>query len=285
MPAMETKPFGSTGRSVAVIGQGTWHMGESRRHRTSEAAALRVGLELGMTHIDTAEAYGSGGAEEMLADVLRGVRREDVFLTSKVLPNHASYRGTLAAADQSLRRLGTEYLDLYLLHWPGNEPIEETMRAMEDLVAAGKIRHLGVSNFDVDELDAARRALTRHPLAANQVLYNLAHRGIERDLVPYCAREGIAVIGYTPFGSFPRRGSAGMTALEQIGAKYGRTPRQVALRFLTRLPCLFAIPKAGDPEHVRENAAAADIELDAGDLAVLERAFPVPGRRAPLATA
>jgi len=282
---MQTKPFGWTGERVALIGQGTWHMGDSHGGRAAEVAALRAGLELGMTHIDTAEMYGSGGAEEAIAEVLRGRSRLQVFLTSKVLPQHASHRGTIAAAEQSLRRLRTDYLDLYLLHWPGQHPIGETMRAMEELVAAGKIRFLGVSNFAVAELRAAMRALTRERIASNQVLYNLATRGIERDLLPLCEREGIAVVGYTPFGSWPRAGSDGLRALHEIGARHGKTARQVALRFLARGPALFAIPKANDPAHVRENAGAGDFELSADEIAAIERAFPAPKRRLPLATA
>src|SRR5262249_26856418 len=181
---MQSKPFGWTGIDVALIGQGTWHMGDARRHRAAEVTALRAGLELGMTHIDTAELYGGGGAEEMLAEVLRGRRRADIFLTSKVSPQNGTYKGTIAAPDRSLSRLGTDYLDLSLLHWPGRHPIEETMRAMEDLVNVGKIRFFGVSNFDVDELRSAMQALTRHRIAANQVLYNLATRGIEQHLIP-----------------------------------------------------------------------------------------------------
>lgn len=282
---MQSKPFGWTGVPVAVIGQGTWHMGDARRHREAEIAALRAGLDLGMTHIDTAEVYGSGGAEEAIAEALHGRRRSEVFLVSKVLPQHASYAGTIAAAEQSLRRLRTDHLDLYLLHWPGSHPIGETMRAMEDLVAAGKIRFLGVSNFDLAELQEATHALTRERIASNQVLYNLGARGIEPDLLPWCEREGIAVVGYTPFGSWPGAGSSGRRVLDTIGARHGKTARQVALRFLTRAPALFAIPKARDLAHVRENAAAADFELDADDVAAIDRAFPAPRRTGPLATA
>jgi diketogulonate reductase-like aldo/keto reductase len=282
---MESKAFGWTAGPVAVIGQGTWHMGDSRRTRAAEVAALTLGLDLGLLHIDTAELYGSGGAEEMIGEVLRGRDRSRIFLTSKVMPQNASYRGTIAAAERSLQRLRVDHLDLYLLHWPGRHPIEETMRAMEDLVASGKIRFIGVSNFDVDELDAAMRALTRQRIASNQVLYNLATRGIERELVPFCERAGIAVVGYTPFGGWPRRGSQALRALSEIGVRHGRTPRQVALRFLTRGPTLFAIPKALDPEHVRENAGGAGFELDDEDLAAIDRAFPAPRRAVPLATA
>lgn len=283
--AMDIRRFGRSGREVAAIGQGTWHMGHGGRAQRAEVAALRLGVELGMTHLDTAEAYADGGAEEMIGEVLRHVRREDVFLTSKVVPQNASYRGTIAAAERSLRRLGTDYLDLYLLHWPGRHPIADTMGAMEALVEAGKIRLLGVSNFDLDQLREAMRALTRERVAANQVLYNLDTRGIEHDLVPFCAREGIAVVGYTPFGSWPAAGSRKRRVLEEIAARHGKTPHQIALRFLTRDPIVFAIPKASDVEHVRENAGACDVHLSADDVTALEAAFPPPRTSVPPATA
>ncbi|MDX2170263.1 MAG: aldo/keto reductase [Deltaproteobacteria bacterium] len=281
---MRTKPFGWTGVEVAVIGQGTWKMGGSRRAHGSEVEALRAGLELGMTHLDTAEMYGDGGAESLLAELLRGRRRDQVFLTSKVLPQHASRRGTITACEHSLRRLGTDHLDLYLLHWAGPHPIGDTMQAMEELVAAGKTRFIGVSNFEVDELREAMAALTRERLACNQVLYNLTERGIEADLIPFCARAGIAVVGYTPYGGWPRRG-AGLRVLERIGAAQGRSARQVALAFLTRQPEVFAIPKAADAVHARDNAGAADVVLAAADIAAIDAAFPAPPAGAPLATA
>jgi diketogulonate reductase-like aldo/keto reductase len=281
--ASSAKPFGRTGVEVPVIGQGSWNMGDSRRARAREIAAVKLGLELGLTHIDTAEMYGSGGAEEIIAEALRGRRRSDIFLVSKVLPQNASRAGTIRAAEQSLRRLGTDYLDLYLLHWQGRHPIAETMAAMEDLVAAGKIRFIGVSNFDVAEMKEAIASLGRERLACNQVLYNLAHRGIERDLIPFCAEEGIAVVGYTPFGDFPRTRAGGLDTLEQIAERHRATPRQVVLRFLARQPNVFAIPKAVDPEHVRENAGAAGFDLDASDIAAIDRAFPAPRRKVPLA--
>jgi diketogulonate reductase-like aldo/keto reductase len=279
---MESKPFGWTGVGVPVVGQGTWHMGESRRGRAHEVAALKLGLDLGLTHIDTAEMYGNGAAEEIVAEAIHGRRRSDVFLVSKVLPQHASYKGTIHAAEQSLHRLGTDYLDLYLLHWPGRHPIADTMRAMEELVAKGKIRFLGVSNFAIDELCAAMATLTRERIACNQVLYNLGHRGIERDLIPFCEREAIAAVGYTPFGSLPRNGSEGWRLLEEIGARNGKTALHVVLRFLTRTPGLFAIPKASNPEHVHENAGATGFELSDADVAAIERTFPAPRRRVPL---
>ena len=280
---MERRAFGWTGVQVPVIGQGTWHMGESRREREREIASLSLGLDLGLTHIDTAEMYGNGAAEEVVAAAIRGRRRSDLFLVSKVLPRNASYRGTIRAAEQSLRRLRTDYLDLYLLHWPGSHPIADTMGAMEALVAAGKIRFVGVSNFDVDHMRAAMAALTRERLACNQVLYNLATRGIERDLIPTCQQEGIAIVGYTPFGGWPRPGSKGLKVLSEIGARYGKTARQVALKFLTRLPIVFTIPKASNPEHVRENAGACGFALTEAETAAIDAAFPAPRHPVPLA--
>lgn len=266
---MMTRPFGASGRPVAVIGQGTWRMGESRRAQTDEIEALRVGIELGLTHIDTAEMYGNGGAEKIVAEAISG-RRSEVFIATKVLPSNASYAGTLRACERSLKRLNTDYVDLYLLHWWSDEhPIGETMRAMEKLVARGLTRLIGVSNFDVGQMKAARAALTRERLACNQVLYHLRDREIEPAVLPYCETEKIAVVGYTPLdkGGFLR----GVVA--DIARKHGRTPRQVALNFLTRRPALFTIPKAARAEHVRENAGALDFTLSAGELRAIDKAF------------
>jgi diketogulonate reductase-like aldo/keto reductase len=270
---------------VPVIGQGTWRMGDSKRARNAEVAAVSLGIDLGLTHVDTAEMYGDGEAEEVVASAIGGRRRSDLFIASKVLPQHATFKGTIRAAEQSLRRLQLDHLDLYLLHWPGDHPIGETMRAMEELVATGKIRCFGVSNFDVDELRAAMATLTRGRIACNQVLYNLTTRGIERALLPLCEREGIAVVGYTPFGGFPRAGSEGWRVLETVGRLYDKTPRQVALRFLTRQPALFTIPKASTAEHVRENAGATGFTLTDADIAAIDRVFPAPRGKVRLETA
>jgi diketogulonate reductase-like aldo/keto reductase len=270
---METRPFGSTGRSVAVIGQGTWQLRDPRR----AAEALRVGLDLGMTHLDTAELYR--GSEEVIRDALQGRRREDVFLVSKVLPQNAGYQGTLRACEASLRRLGADHLDVYLLHWWSDQhPIEDTMRAMGELADQGKTRFVGVSNLDVEELERAQQALGRkHTLACNQILYNLGRRGAEQDVIPYCKEKGIAVVAYSPIGgpggSPPTRGKGGK-ALEAVARKHGKTIRQVALRFLTRESHVFAIPKSEDPDHVRENAGGQGWELPAEDVRALEEAFP-----------
>lgn len=269
---------------LPALGLGTWRMGESRRTRAAELAALRLALEIGYRAFDTAEMYGDGGAEAVIAEALRGRRRDGVFLTSKVLPSHASYAGTKRACEQTLRRLETDHLDLYLLHWPGDEPIAETMRAMEELVAEGKTRLVGVSNFDVAELRDAMAALGRERLACNQVLYNLGQRGIERELIPFCATYGVAVVGYTPFGRWPARRSAGLAALESVAARHGASAQQVALAFLTRQPNVFAIPKASSAEHVRANAAAGELQLRDEDVAIIDAAFPAPARAVPLAT-
>ena len=264
---MITKPFGATGVNIAVIGQGTWGMGESRRTEKDEIAALRLGIELGMIHIDTAEAYAEGGAERVVGRAVEG-RRAKVFITTKVWPDNASYAGTIRSCEQSLRRLRTDCIDLYLLHWPSPHPIQETMRAMEELVRRRLIRSIGVSNFDVGRLQAAQAALSGERLACNQVLYHLRDRRIERDLLPHCERQNIAVVGYTPLA----RGGFHRGVVAEIAKKYGRTPRQVALNFLTRRPSLFTIPKASQPEHVRENAAALDFSLSPDDLKAIDQA-------------
>jgi diketogulonate reductase-like aldo/keto reductase len=265
-----------------VIGQGTWQM-PGRPGPRAAAAALRLGLDLGLDHIDTAEMYGDGAAEELVGRVIAG-RRTEVFLATKVLPQHASASGTLRACEASLRRLRVEHVDLYMLHWPGHHPIADTMGAMERLVDAGKVRHIGVSNFDVEDLRGAQRALGRHRIAANQVLYHLGDRGIERRVLPYCARAGITVVAYSPFGSgdFPGPRSAGGRVLGTIAARHGCTPHQVALAFLTRHPSVVAIPKAATEQHVRENAAAGELHLSAEDTAAIDRAFPLPPKDAPL---
>lgn len=273
---MIRRSFGSTGVEVPVIGQGTWQI---RDHRAA-AEAMRVGLELGLAHIDTAELYT--GSEATIRPVIAG-RRDEVFLVSKVLPRHASYAGTLAACEASLERLGTDHRDVYLQHWnDGEHPISETMRAMGELVDRGKTRFVGVSNFDVEELEEAKSALGKRRLACNQVLYHLAERGIESDVLPWCRRNGVALVGYSPFGSrngFPSPSSKGGKALAQVAQQLGKTPRQVALAFLTRLEGTFTIPKAEKPEHVRENAGGA-FTLPAEAIEALDRAFPMePGLR------
>jgi diketogulonate reductase-like aldo/keto reductase len=262
------RPFGWTRVRVPVVGQGTWRMGESAADRKPEIAALRLGIELGLTHLDTAEMYGDGGAERVVGEAVAG-RRDRVFLVSKVLPANASYAGTLRACEASLRRLRTDHLDVYLLHWwSGRHPIEETMRAMAELVERGLTRFVGVSNLDVAQMRAAQAALAPLRLACNQVPYSLRDRAIERDLLPHCERERVAVVGYTPLG----RGGFRRDAVAEVAARRGRTPRQVALNYLTRRPALFTIPKASRPEHVRENAGALDFKLTAGELRAIDGA-------------
>ena len=277
------RAFGGTGAQVPVIGQGTWMIEGGRDAEKRAVEALRLGLDLGMTHIDTAEMYGGGRAEELVAEAIAG-RRGQVFLASKVLPSNASYDGTLKACERSLKRLRTDRLDLYMLHWPGSHPIRETMRALNRLADDGTVRFVGVSNFDLEELKAAGDALGNGRMAFDQVLYHLGDRGIERRLLPYCAQNGIAVVAYSPFGhsGFPSPRSAGGRELEEIGRRRGRTARQVALRFLTRHAHVFAIPKASTPDHVRENAGGAGWELTGEDLAAIDRAFPAPEHDTPL---
>jgi len=273
---MLTREFGATAKRVSIIGQGTWGMKNKGRD------ALDVGIELGMTHIDTAEMYT--GAEELVGQVIRN-RRKEIFLVSKVVPSNASYKGTLRACDASLKRLKTDYLDVYLLHWwSGSHPIAETMRAMEELVAAGKIRHIGVSNLDVEPLKQAQRALTRERIVCNQVLYHLQSRGIEQRLIPYCESQNIAVVGYSPFGqgNFPLGSSKQAKTLAAIAQRHSKTPRQVALNFLTRRASLFAIPKASNADHVRENAGGTGWQLTAEDLQLIDSVFPPPAKGEPL---
>jgi len=257
--------------------------GDAEKERRA-IETLRVGIDVGMTHIDTAEMYGGGRVEELVGEAILG-RRDEVFLASKVLPSNASFEETQRACARSLKRLRTDRLDLYMLHWPGEYPIRETMRAMEKLVSEGLIRFVGVSNFDAGELAAAEHALHHERLAADQVLYHLEERGIERRLLPYCQRQEIAVVAYSPFGhgKFPSPWSVGGRVLARIAERHGRTPRQVALNFLTRHAGVFAIPKASRPEHAIENAGSVGWKLTDEDVAMIERAFPVPDHDVPLA--
>jgi diketogulonate reductase-like aldo/keto reductase len=269
---MERRLFGPA--QVPVIGQGTWYPGRDRR--TQAVAALRRGLDLGMTHIDTAEMYLSGTAEEWVAEAIEGRRRE-VFLVSKVLPENASREGTVAACERSLSRLATDYLDCYLLHWRGRHPLGETVAAFEQLQKAGKIRSWGVSNFDVPDLEELS-ALGKP--ACNQVLYHLKERAIEHAVMPWCLERGVAVVGYSPFGhdDFPSLARAGGKELAKIAEGHGVTARQAALRFLVRREGLFTIPKSADPDHAAENAAAGELQLTQTDLDRIARAFPLGPR-------
>jgi diketogulonate reductase-like aldo/keto reductase len=268
---MKSRHFGSSGPQVSMIGQGTWYL--DRGDRTRAVAALRRGIDFGMTHIDTAEMYGD--AELVIAEAIAG-RRDDVFLVSKVLPSNASRRGTITACERSLKRLNTDRLDCYLLHWRGSYPLDETVAAFEQLVAAGKIRSWGVSNFDAGDLDELLDVAGEGKIACNQVLYDLKERAIEHAVIPWCKRHGTAVVAYSPFGhdDFPGPQSKAGAVLQTIGEAHGASPRQVALAFLTREPELFAIPKAASEEHAADNAAAGQLALGADDIAALDEAFP-----------
>ncbi|MFL5259253.1 MAG: aldo/keto reductase [Hyphomicrobiales bacterium] len=275
---MAQRSFGAAGRAVAVIGQGTWYIEEASRREA--VASLRRGIELGLTHIDTAELYGSGRAEEVVAEAIAGLR-ERVFVVSKVLPQNASRTGTIKACESSLRRLKTDRLDCYLLHWRGSYPLEETIAAFEDLSQDGKILSWGVSNFDVDDLEEALSIAGSGRIACNQVLYHLKERTIEHEVIPWCEREGVAVVGYSPFGhrNFPDPGSDGRRVLADIAKAHGATSRQAALAFLTRLEALFTIPKAARIQHTEENAEALALRLSADEIAAIDAAFPLGPKR------
>lgn len=266
--------------SIPRLGIGTWNMGDTAKTRADEIRALQLAVDLGMTVVDTAEMYGDGAAEELVAAALAH-RRDDIFLVSKVLPQHASRRGTIAACEASLRRLKTDRIDLYLLHWRGGVPLDETIEALATLQRDGKICHLGVSNFDVTDMDEATALAKRAHVwvATNQVLYNLTRRGVEYDLLPWCRAAGIPVMAYSPL---EQGRLMGRKALHAVARRLGATPAQVALAWVLRAPDVIAIPKSGRPERVRENRAALDIRLAPNDLAELDEAFPSPTRKKPL---
>ena len=266
------------GESVPALGLGTWHMGERGADRAAEADALRCGIDLGMTLIDTAEMYATGGAETVVADAIRG-RRDEVFLVSKVLPFNADRHGTIEACEASLSRLGVERIDLYLLHWPGSSPLQETVAAFEELQRDGKIRHWGVSNFDTLEMEALTAIPGGPACATNQVLYNLARRGVEFDLLPWCAARSMPLMAYSPL---EQGRIEGHPALAQVAARHGVTPLQVALAWVLDGDGVIAIPKAARPDHVRQNRAALDVRLQAEDRALLDAAFPPPEAKRPL---
>jgi diketogulonate reductase-like aldo/keto reductase len=267
-----------SGEAVPALGQGTWNMGDSARHRQEELAALRAGLDLGMTLIDTAEMYGSGASEDLVGEAIAG-RRDGVFLVSKVLPQNASRRGTISACERSLKHLKTDRIDLYLLHWRGNIPLEETLAGFADLRRAGKIRHWGVSNFDVDDMEELVALAAGAAVAVNQVLYNLKRRRIEYDLVPWCRERKIPVMAYSPV---EQGRMLNHPTLKKIAGTHAATPAQVALAWLLRKPGVIVIPKAAREAHVRENRAALDLALTKDDLVALDAAFPPPSQRGPL---
>lgn len=265
---MRARPLGSGGSTIPVLGIGTWNMERDDRQRAIEA--IRRALDLGMVHVDTAELYGNGKVEILVGEAIAG-QRDHVYLVSKVLPRNASYNGTLRACDASLRRLGTDHLDCYLLHWREDPPLAETFRAFEKLREQGKIRAWGVSNFDDADLDEAHQIVGPGKIACNQVLYHLGERTIEHRVVPWCERHGVAVVAYSPLGS--RGGFPTSPALAQLARRLGATPRQLALAFLTR--GAFAIPKSSHPPHVDELAGADPVVLDDAAIAAIDAAFPL----------
>jgi len=272
--------LGQGGPRVPVVGQGTWNM---EADRAGAVRALRAGLDAGLTHVDTAEMYGAGEVEELVGEALEG-RRDEVFLASKVLPTNASAEGVRAACERSLARLGTDHLDLYLLHWPGSHPLEETLQAFEALQAAGKIRSYGVSNFDADELERAVALAGAGRIACNQVLYHLEERAVEHEVLPACERLGVGLVAYSPFGSgrFPAPDTPGGRVLVELGATRGVTAHQVALAFLLRHGAVVTIPKAGTVDHVQENAAVGDLRLTEAEIGLIDAVFPRGARPASL---
>jgi diketogulonate reductase-like aldo/keto reductase len=268
------------GEPVPILGQGTWHMAEDASRRRSEIAALRAGLDLGLTLIDTAELYAGGAAEELVAEAIQG-RREEVFLVSKVLPEHATRSGTMAACEGSLRRLGTDRLDLYLLHWRGEIPLEKTLEGFRELVHRGLIRNWGVSNFDIADMQELERLPRGTAAATDQVLYNLTRRGVEWDLLPWCRSRRIPIMAYSPIEQGRMLHDP---VLKRVAQRLNATPAQVALAWLLRQELLVAIPKAATPRHVRENHGALDIRFTDEDLAELDLVFPPPAGPRPLET-
>ncbi len=267
-----------SGETVPVLGQGTWNMGEDARQRSAEVDALRLGIDLGVSLIDTAEMYASGGAEDVVGEAIAG-RRDGLFIVSKVLPSNASRRGVEAACERSLKRMRTDRIDLYLLHWRGGVPLSETVEAFEALKAGGKIRHWGVSNFDTGDMRELEALPAGSDGQTNQVLYNLTRRGIEFDLIPWSRECGLPIMAYSPV----EQGALGNDRrLKAVAERHGATPSQIALAWVMRNEGVIAIPKASRLQHVRENRAALDIVLTAQDLAELDAAFPSPTRKRPL---
>jgi diketogulonate reductase-like aldo/keto reductase len=267
-----------SGEEVPVLGQGTWGLGERPASRQDEIDALRTGIDIGMTLIDTAEMYGDGAAEELIGEAIAG-RREGIFIVDKVFPHNATRKGTVAACERSLRRLATDRIDLYLLHWRGAVPLEETLAAFDDLQRAGKIRYWGVSNFDVPDMEQVARVSGGAAVSSNQVLYNLTRRGIEYDLMPWCERNRVPIMAYSPL---EQGRLMGHPAIRRIADAHSATPAQVALAWVLRKEHLIAVPKASTPGHVKQNRAALDIHLTPDELAALDRAFPPPSHKMPL---
>jgi diketogulonate reductase-like aldo/keto reductase len=266
------------GESVPAFGLGTWHMGENRRRAADEEAALKLGIELGMTLIDTAEMYGNGTAEEIVARAAAGLR-DSLFIVSKVLPYNAAQQGVVEACERSLKRLKTDHIDFYLLHWRGSVPLAETLAGFARLKRDGKIRHHGVSNFNTDDMQEWVGIAGGETVAANQILYNLGRRGPQYELIPWCRERGISIMAYTPLDQGRILGNR---ALQDVAARHGASAAQVALAWLLRQDGMIVIPKATTLDHVRDNRGALDLALDAGDLAALDRAFPPPKGRTAL---
>jgi diketogulonate reductase-like aldo/keto reductase len=266
------------GETVPGFGLGTWHMGEDRRRAAAETAAVRLSIELGMNLIDTAEMYGNGGAEEVVAEAMKGLR-DRLFIVSKVLPYNASQRGVVEACERSLKRLKTDRIDLYLLHWRGSVPLADTLAGFEKLQREGKIRHHGVSNFNTEDMREWVGLAGGETVAANQILYNLSRRGPEFELIPWCRERGVAIMAYSPLEQGRMLNNR---TLREVASRHGATAAQVALAWLLRQDGMIVIPKATRLEHVRENRAAAEFSLAEEDLAALDRAFPPPTSRTPL---
>ena len=268
-----------SGREIPLLGQGTWRMGENSRHKQAEIDALKLGIDLGMSLIDTAEMYGEGGAEKIVAEAISDCR-DDIYLVSKFYPYNASYKDVIAACDCSLSRLKTDYLDLYLLHWRGSVPLSETLEGLQHLKQAGKILDYGVSNFDTDDMKEAESFAGGKEIVTNQVLYNLMRRGIEWDLLPWCKKRNIPIMAYSPV---EQQAFVNNSKLSDIAAKHDATTTQIALSWLLHQDNVISIPKATNPQHVRENRAALDIKLTQEDLQKLDRAFKPPRRKMSLA--
>lgn len=282
-PKVRTTPL-PLGGSIPVLGQGTWGMGEDSSKRQAEIDALRLGLNLGMNLIDTAEMYGEGGAEEVVAEAIEERPRAEIFIVSKVYPHNATRRGAVEACARSLKRLKTGYIDLYLLHWRGDVALDETFEAFQFLKDSGDIRDYGVSNFDIDDMEEAYALPSGDEVVTNQVLYNLAHRGIEWDLLPWCRTQSVPIMAYSPIGSnsSEQKKMLNNPVLKSIAAQQNATPAQIALAWLLREPDMVVIPKASQPEHIRQNRAALEIELSDEELKKLDKAFPPPDQKIPL---
>ena len=268
-----------SGKEIPILGQGTWRMGEKASQKQAEINALKLGIDLGMTLIDTAEMYGEGGAERVVSEAI-GDRRQEVYLVSKFYPYNASYQGVIKACDRSLARLKTDYLDLYLLHWRGSIPLAETLEGLQHLKQAGKILDYGVSNFDTDDMEEAESLPSGKEIVINQVLYNLIHRGIEWDLLPWCQKRSIPIMAYSPV---EQRAFVNDSKLKNIAVKHNATPTQIALSWLLQQDHVISIPKATNPQHIKENCSAKEIDLTEEDIKEIDLAFKPPSRKMSLA--